>query len=60
MDLLQDPRRSDLSLAEIARISGAPSVAYLRMGIKETHNVNPSQLRMPALSRELSTSRVLV
>lgn len=57
VDLLRDPQHSDLPLAEIARISGAPSVAYLRMGIKETHNVNPSQLRMQAVPRELSGSR---
>lgn len=43
--LLQGTRHGHLTLAEIARLCGAPSLAYLRMGIRDKHNVSPTQLR---------------
>ncbi|WP_430334724.1 AraC family transcriptional regulator [Rhodococcus sp. ACT016] len=43
--LLRNPRYSSMPVSEIARISGAPSIAYLRMAIKEKHDVSPTQLR---------------
>lgn len=44
-NLLRNPSYSHMAVSEIARVSGAPSIAYLRTAIKEKYNVSPSQLR---------------
>ncbi|MGF7121841.1 helix-turn-helix domain-containing protein [Rhodococcus sp. BE178] len=43
--LLLNPRYSHVPVSEIAKICGAPSIGYLRTGIKEKHDLSPSQLR---------------
>ncbi|WP_433608305.1 helix-turn-helix transcriptional regulator [Prescottella agglutinans] len=44
-ELLRSARHARTPVSEIARICGAPSIAYLRIGIKEKHDVSPSRLR---------------
>ncbi|MCL2533086.1 MAG: AraC family transcriptional regulator [Nocardiaceae bacterium] len=53
--LLRSVRHSHMPVSEIARISGAPSVAYLRMGIKDKYDVSPTRLREMSMVGTLST-----
>lgn len=50
-NLLQHPDHAQTPLESIAQMSGAPSVAYLRLGIKEKHGMSPSQLRRTCAGR---------
>lgn len=43
--LLRDAEYAHLTLAEIAQQCGAPSMAYLRLAMKEKHGMSPAQLR---------------
>ncbi|MCA1005479.1 helix-turn-helix transcriptional regulator [Rhodococcus hoagii] len=52
--LLREVEYAHLTLTEIAHRCGAPSMAYLRLAIKEKHGMSPAQLRdfwasLPAL-----------
>lgn len=44
-DLLRDQKHARATLSEIAAMSGAPSVAYVRLGLKEKHGLSPSHFR---------------